>query len=165
MTRSRPLWGARYVDVRTFIDASVGYTKLKLYPTASQPLEDTNTSPHGVTWQVNLSRLISPTQRVTLHASEQVSDAANLFRFNLDQPVPVTQPNALLSSQPFVHREYGAAWRLESARSSLQLGYVASSDHYEITPSSNHDSKDFNGVLHAPAQRGFHLGGGLFGQP
>jgi hypothetical protein len=139
--------GLGYSNARTFIDASLGYAKLKLYPTASQSLEDTNTNPGGVTWSVSLARLISPTQRVALHASRQVSDAANLFRFNLDQPVPVTQQNALLNAEPFVHLEYGVGWRLESARSSLQLAYVASSDTYEITPSANHDSRDFNGFF------------------
>ena len=48
--------GITLTDTRTLIDASVGYTQLKLYPTASQPLEDTNTNPGGISWAVNVSR-------------------------------------------------------------------------------------------------------------
>ena len=139
--------GVTYSDARTFANGSIGYTRLELYPSVSQPLEGINTTPHGVSWMANVSRLISPTQRVSLHGSRQITDSANLFRLNLDQPVPVTGQGQLLNDQPFVHLEYGAAWRVESARSSLQLGYVQASDTYEITPTSNHDSRGFNGFF------------------
>jgi hypothetical protein len=139
--------GVTYTNQRTYFDGSIGYTQLKLYPTEELPLEGTNTSPSGTSWSANLSRLISPTQRVTLHASKQLTDAANLFRLNLDQPVPVTGQNQLLNDQPFTHREYGVSWRVESQRSSLQLGYASYTDRYTITPSSNQDSWQINGIF------------------
>ena len=140
------LLGLTFGDARTAIEASGGYTQLVLFPTPAQT-EITNTSPAGTTWNVSISRLLSPRQRLSLHASKQITDAANLFRFNLDQPTPVTQNNQFLTDQPFTHREYGASWRIEGVRSTLQFSGLVATDRYDNTPASNRDSDILNGFF------------------
>lgn len=98
-------------------------------------------NPGGVTWQVSLSRLISPTQRVSLHALSEVTDAANLFRLNLDQPVPSSGQNLLGNGQPFEYREYGATWTFATGRTTITANLVADSSHYTDTPTEDYSTK------------------------
>ena len=139
--------GFTYGTARTQFNGSFGYTQIELYPQPGQVNEITDTTPAGTTYAVDISHLLTPTQRLTLHVSKQISDAADLFRFNLDQPVPVTQQNRFLTDQPLAHREYGGSWRIEGTRTTLQIGVLASSDRYEITPTANRDGTTLNAFL------------------
>ncbi len=143
------LLGVRFGDARTGLDLAGGYNQAHLegappgtqYPvphgalvglpsfdeaaTTTTPPTSTTPSntqnPSGTTWQASLSRLISPTQRLSLHALQQVTDAANLFRLNLSQPVPGGQQSQLATGQPLTHREYGGTWRYDTGRTALTL--------------------------------------------
>jgi hypothetical protein len=147
------LAGLRVADARTLLELSGGYTKLhEVALTTVQTIRGPrpvpqNQIPSGATWQVQLSRLISPTQRVSLHAVKQVTDAANLFRLSVDQPVPTTVANRIVSGQPFTHREFGATWRIEANRTSLEVNVLDVSERYRATPGSNRDVKDVSALL------------------
>jgi hypothetical protein len=116
---------------------------VELAATDSGASASTN-NPGGVTWQVSLSRLISPTQRVSLHAISEVTDAANLFRLNLDQPVPSNGQNLLGNGQPFVYKEYGATWTFSTGRTTITANLVADSSNYTDTPTEDYSTKQAN---------------------
>jgi len=123
--------GFHFGDSRTYLDASGGYTDLDVGSERAS----------GVNWEVSLSRLISPMQRITLRTLKQFTDAANLFRINLDQPVPGNQPNQIVTGQPFSHEEYGANYRLQGQRTSLEINLGAFTEHYEESPDLNRDAR------------------------
>ena len=114
--------GYRYADARTAFDLSGGYAKLRVGPQTTtvtiiggQTRQVTiDESPSGATYRLELSRLISPTQRVSLHALQQVADAANMFRLNVDGPVVSILPDRIASGDPFTDREFGARLPLSS---------------------------------------------------
>ena len=145
--------GIRFADARTVLELSGGYTKLhEVVLTTVQTIRGPrqlrqNQVPSGANWQVQLSRLISPTQRLSLHAVKQVADAADLFRLNLDQPVVTTVPNRIVSGQPFTDREFGATWRLEANRTALELGVLDVSQRYRARPASDLDAKDVRALF------------------
>ncbi len=110
--------GLKYSDLRTVADVSIGYEKLhtvnlvtvdSIIGVIERPQ---NATPSGTNWKVELSRLITPNQRVSLHARREITDAANLFRLGVDQPVPSTVGNQIVSGTPFTYTSYGASWRL-----------------------------------------------------
>src|SRR5205814_10101140 len=68
---------------------------------------------------------------------KQVSDAANLFRLNLDQPVPAAAADRLTTGDPFTDRELGANWRFVAARTSFTLGYLDIRERHKINPASD----------------------------
>ena len=145
--------GLKFAEARTVLDLSGGYTRLHQVALATvQTLRGPrqlpqNQTPSGATWQVQLSRLISPTQRVSLHAVKQVTDAASLFRLNVDQPVPTTVPNRIVSGQPFTDRQFGATWRFQAQRTSLQIDVLDVSDRYRANPDSDRDVKDVSALF------------------
>src|SRR5882762_401431 len=145
--------GIRVANARTVLDLSGGYTKahevaLATVQTIRGPRAlPQNQTPSGGTWQVELSRLISPRQRVSLRAVKQVAEAANLFRLGVDQPVPTTVSNRLVNGQPFTDREFGATWRFQAQRTSLQIDVLDDSQRYRATPASNRDVKDVNALF------------------
>jgi hypothetical protein len=94
-----------------------------------------------------LSRLISPKQRIAIHALRQVTDAANLFRLNLDQPVPGNQAQTLASGQPFTYTEYGVTWNYDTGRTRFTAGALDFDNKYSLTPQSNHQGKQLNGFV------------------
>ncbi len=134
--------GFRFNNFRTELDASIGYTKLRLHTQNAL----NNTTPGGVNWKVELSRLITPTQRVALHGSKETTDAANLFRLSLDQPVPGNQGNQIVPGQPFTHTDYGLAWRLTGIRSTVDINAISSSDRYTVTPQVNRDARSVSAL-------------------
>ena len=159
------LAGFRFGNARTVFDVAGGYNRANLegsppaaasYPgahaflTGAIPEATTTTSntqnqnPGGSTWQASLSRLISPTMRVSIHALKVVTDAANLFRLNLDQPVPGNQQNQIANGGPLTHREYGGTWTYDTGRTSISLNGLYYSDHYSQTPESDHDARQVN---------------------
>jgi hypothetical protein len=153
---------------RTVLDASIGYTLAHLdavppppfppprihgyafFPMASDvaPAATTSSqndeSPSGVDWHVDLSRLISPRQRLSIHALRQVTDAANLFRLNLDQPVPGNQSQQLATGQPFTYTEFGGNWTYDTGRTRFMVGAIDFTNRYALTPQTNHDGKQLN---------------------
>jgi hypothetical protein len=78
---------------------------------------------------------------------KQVTDAANLFRLNLDQPVPGSAAARLTTGDPFTDRELGANWRFVGARTSLTLGYLDIRERYKIHTASDRNVKDASALL------------------
>jgi hypothetical protein len=97
---------------------------------------------------VNLSRLISPTQRVSLNAISEVTDSANLYRLDLSNPVPgAGQSYQLATGQPFTYRSYGALWSLETGRTRINVGALYFDDEYTQTPEANQKGVQVNAAL------------------
>jgi hypothetical protein len=130
-TQRELLVGYKLSDARTELDLAAGYSWLHV---------GTET-PSGSIWHFLLVRQISPAQRIALRASQVITDAPNLFRLSLDQPVTSTIPYSFTTSQPFTDRQFGADWQLQGARTALQLGFLSVRDRYELTPSSDRDLK------------------------
>jgi hypothetical protein len=151
--QDQALAGLKVAGARTVLELSGGYTKLhEVALTTVQTIRGPrqlpqNQIPSGATWQVELSRLISPTQRVSLHAVKQVTDAANLFRLAVDQPVPTTVSNRIVTGQPFTERQFGATWRIEANRTALEFDVLDVSDRYRATPGFNRDLKGVSALL------------------
>src|SRR5262249_10456416 len=132
--------GFRLGTGRTLMDASAGYTWVNL----DNPEQQTA---NGFTWNVQLSRLLSPTQRLTAHWLSQFTDAANLFRLNLDLPTPVGGQNQIATGSPFRHREVGADWFIEESRTVFNVGALYFTEVYETAPQSNRDVYNIYGLV------------------
>jgi hypothetical protein len=183
------LAGIRFGDARTVFDVAAGYNKAHLNGTppaaATYPIPQphllenvlleavalaaatTTTAeenPSGSTWQASISRLISPTQRLAIHGLKQVSDAANLFRLNLDQPVPGNGQSHLATGQPLTHREYGATWTFDNTRTTMVVNGLYYSDRYSQTPTSDHDSWQVNTLFGRQLNPSFNWDLGLLYQ-
>ncbi len=145
--------GFRLVDARTSLDVAGGYTKL--YTTTLIDVQSIvglvqrpqNQAPSGVTWNLNLSRLIRPTQRVSLTATQQVTDAANLFNLSVNQAVPTTVAYRLNSGEPFTYRTFGAAWRLQETRTTFEIDGNYITQRYSATPSLDVDQRVIGAVF------------------
>ena len=149
--QDQALAGLKVASARTVLDVSGGYTRLHevvLATVATAPGELPQSQvPGGSVWRVELSRQISPSSRLSLHAVKQVTDAANLFRLNLDQPVPAAAADRLTTGDPFTDRELGANWRFVAARTSFTLGYLDIRERYKINPASDRNVKDATALL------------------
>ena len=129
--------GFRYDNARTVLDAEVGYVAGAHQPAARHA----DTKPNGVTWKFDLSRLITPTQRVSLHAGQQVTDAPSLFRLSIDQPTPGGNPYQIATGQPYTHRDYSATWHIEGVRTWVNINALYTTDDYTLTPTDNRKVK------------------------
>ncbi len=119
---------------RTVLDVSGGYSQLRVYDVLvyEQSIigvvesRQTQTTGQGI-WALDLSRLIAPNQRVALTASQQLSDAASYFQVGFDTAVPTVAPPIFAAGNPFIVRSYGADWRVQETRTSLDvaLRYVS----------------------------------------
>jgi hypothetical protein len=119
---------------RTVLDVSGGYAQLRAYDVLvfEQSIigvlesRQTQTIGEGI-WALDLSRLIDPNQRVSLTASQQLVDAATYFQQGFDSPVPTVVPPIFAAGNAFIVRSYGADWRVQEARTTLDvaLRYVS----------------------------------------
>jgi hypothetical protein len=101
----------------------------------------------AVDWGFTLSRLITPSQRVALTASQQLVDPITLFQLGFDSPVPTIVPEQLVVGEPFTNREYGVDWRLQASRTAIDVGVLYASQRYQLMPVYNRDLKDANALL------------------
>jgi len=151
--QDQALVGFKVANARTALDLSGGYTKLHesvlaTVQTIRGPRElPQSQTPGGAVWRAELSRQISPSSRLSLHAVKQVTDAANMLRLNLDQPVATTAAYRLTTGDPFTDRELGATWRFAAARTSFTLGYLDMRERYKIHPASDRNLKDASALL------------------
>jgi hypothetical protein len=135
--------GIKFVDPRTLVDISGGYERLHtsvvtLVPSDVGIIErPENQTPSGANWLANLSRVISPTQRVSLYAQRLITDSATLFGLGLNQAVPNLNGNLLATGQPFTYTIYGASWRFEMNRTTFQVNLSELREEYEYTTGSN----------------------------
>jgi hypothetical protein len=151
--QDQALAGFKVADARTALDLSGGYTKLHesvlaTVQTLRGPRELPQSQvPGGAVWRVELSRQTSPSSRLSLHATKQVTDSANLLRLNLDQPVPTSAAVRLTTGDPFTDRELGATWRFTAARTTFALGYLDIRERYKTHPTSDRNVKDATALL------------------
>ena len=148
-TEEQGTLGYRYADARTVLDVSGGYAKLRVGPQTTtvtviggQTRQETiDESPSGATYQLELSRLISPSQRISFHAVQQVADAANMFRLSLDGPVVSVLPDRIASGDPFTNREFGLDYRFQASRTALDIALLDIQERYKVSPASDRDIK------------------------
>jgi len=136
-TLSQAFAGYRFRNPRTVVGLSGGYARVKIA---------TETSDHPI-YNVSLSRVISPRQRLSLRALQQVTDGAELFRLNLDQPVVGPSPGGLALGQPFVYREFGVSWRFQGARTSFDLAFYDFKDRYIVTTAADSHGKNVSAFV------------------
>jgi len=135
-------------DARTALDISGGYSKVRvedvLVPVHSiigvVEERETQTS-GGLTWNFNLSRLITPSQRVALFGGQQYTDAATALRASFNQPGSGIAPTQLAAGGPFQGRTFGAGWHFEALRTRLDVSVASSRTRYlvisPLTPNTN----------------------------
>jgi hypothetical protein len=138
--------GFRLQGARTNLDVSGGYSRIQVYDvltpvdtilgTVERPETQTFSAP---TWSFSLSRLITPSQRVALYASQQFTDAAAVLRLSFDQPVPTIAPTQLAVGDPFKSRDFGADWRFETPRTSIDVGVLDTRQRYVVSSNDNSD--------------------------
>jgi len=145
--------GYRLGNGRTVFDLSGGYTQLRIYdvlstvegPGGSRETLATETFEEPI-WRVDLSRLITPNQRIALHASQQFTDAAAAFRLGFDQAVPTVSPPLAATSAPLKGREYVLDWRLEAPRTTIYASVVEFQSRYLLNSinANDNDTKTAN---------------------
>jgi hypothetical protein len=91
-------------------------------------------------WKVDLSRIITPSQRVALHASEQFTDAAGSFRLGFDQPVPTVAPAGLAITKPFKLRRYVLDWHFQGTRTTVEVALRETHSRYLLDSANDFDS-------------------------
>jgi hypothetical protein len=154
--------GYRFTDGRTVFDLSGGYSQLRIYdvlgstegPGGSRETRTDENFEEPI-WKADVSRLITPSQRIALHASEQFTDSASALRLSFDQPVPIFTPASFAVSEPFKARVYAVNWRFEAARTTLDVSLSESRNHYLLNsvnvstsvPLTDTDSKSANVTL------------------
>jgi hypothetical protein len=129
--------GYRYVDGRTVMDLSGGYDRFRA----------AGATPASGTYRAQLSRVISPRQRLFLYALRQITDSAALLRLNLDQPVATSAPFQLATGGPMTYRAEGADWRFEAGRTSLDVAVSDISQRFRGDATFNNDVKTADVLL------------------
>jgi hypothetical protein len=98
-------------------------------------------------WTLNLSRLITPSQRLALNVSQQLTDAASYFRLGFDEPVPIVPPPLFATGEPWRQREYMLNWRFQAARTTLDLSVTELQARYLLNSGNSYDTKFANLTL------------------
>jgi hypothetical protein len=144
--------GYKLLDGRTVFDISGGYSQLRVYdvlgtvegPGGTRETLSTEEFEEPV-WKLQLSRLITPTQRLALTASQRFIDAATAFPLSFDQPVPTSAPGQLASGAASLQRHFGADWRIQGRRTSLSISLTKYTTHYLVKTAPNEN--DYNSKL------------------
>jgi hypothetical protein len=148
--------GYKLVNGRTVFDISGGYSRLQVY--------DVLTAVEGVgggresletqkfdepIWAVDISRLITPSQRLALTAAQTFTDFASAFRLGFDQPVPTIAPPQSANSYVFKQRVFAVDWRFQAARTSLDIALADTKQRYLVATAAgyNLDTKSANALL------------------
>jgi hypothetical protein len=140
--------GYKLTDGRTVLDISGGYSQLRVYdvpitvesPSGSRESLETQEF-HSPIWAFNLSRLITPSQRLALTASQLFTDAATAFRLGFNQAVPLTAPQRIANNQPFKQRQFGLNWHFQASRTGLDLTLSESRERYVTTTANDRNAK------------------------
>jgi hypothetical protein len=141
--------GYRLTEGRTVLDLSGGYSQLRVYDVLSTVAGPGGTRETVTTekfdepiWKADLSRLITPSQRLALHASEQFTDSATSFRLGFDQPVPTFAPTVGLAvSNPFKLRRYTLDWHFQATRTTVSVALAETRSRYLLSSDHDYDAK------------------------
>lgn len=140
--------GYRLSNGRTSLDISGGYSKLHVYdvlivsegPFGSRESRQDEEFETPV-WGLDLSRLITPSQRVALHASQQFSDPAQAFRLGFEQSVPTVPPPRLATGEAFKQRSYALTWLFQASRTSFGASLSEYQERYVVTTGNDRNVK------------------------
>ena len=140
--------GYKLSNGRTELDVSGGYSRVKVYdvlttaegPSGSRESRQDEESDTPI-WALDLSRLITPSQRVALTASQQFTDAATAFRLDFNQAVPVAAPQRIASGEAFKQRAFGLNWSFQASRTALVVGISEYRNYYVLTTGNDTNSK------------------------
>ena len=146
--------GYQLTDGRTAFDLSGGYSQLHIYdvlsvvqgPGGSRETLTTEKFDEPI-GRLILSRLITPSQRIALTASQELTDAASSFRLGFDQPVPTVPPSLFATGAPFKQRQYSLDWRFQAARTTLALSLLEWQSRFLLDSVNNYNSKSANATL------------------
>ena len=148
--------GYKLLDGRTVFDISGGYSQLRVYdvlgtvegPGGTRETRSTEEFEEPV-WKIQLSRLITPSQRLGFTAQQQFIDAASAFQLSFDQPAPTIAPQLLANGAGFLQRHFGADWRIEGGRTSLSISVAKFTSHYLVKTANqnDYDEKIANALL------------------
>jgi hypothetical protein len=98
-------------------------------------------------WKLDVSRLITPSQRLALIASQEYTDPAAVFRLGFDQAVPFIAPQRTAIAQAFKQRTFGLNWALQGPRTSLAVGLAAYQERYVLSTVNDRNVKLANVLL------------------
>jgi hypothetical protein len=121
-TMSEGVAGFKYNDTRTVFDASGGINQVRVNDETFR----------GAAWSVNLSRLITPEQRLAFLATQSLTDAVNLFQQNFNQAVPTLTAQRLGSGDPFQNRQFGVTWRFQASRTAFDVSLLDTREKYVL---------------------------------
>jgi hypothetical protein len=152
-SRSDASAGYKLSDGRTELDISGGYSQVRVYDVlttvegiGSRESRQTETFDTPI-WALDLSRLITPSQRVALTASQQFTDAAAAFRLGFDQAVPTFPPQRAASGEAFKQRAVGLNWHFQASRTSFGVGISEFQERYVMTTGNDRNAKLANALL------------------
>ena len=146
--------GYKLSNGRTALDISGGYSRLRVYdvltiaegPGGGRESRQTEEF-DGPIWGLDLSRLITPSQRVSLGASQQFTDPAAAFRTGFDQAVPLIAPTRFVTSEVLKQRQFGLSWAFQASRTSLHVSLSKYQERYVLTTANDRDVKLANALL------------------
>jgi hypothetical protein len=146
--------GYDLTDSRTAFNLSGGYSRVQIYdvlgtvegPGGSRETLGTQTFEEPI-WMLNLSRVITPSQRIALSVSQQLVDVASSFRLGFDQPVPTVPPPLFATDEPFKQRQYLLDWHFQATRTTLNLSLVELQARFLLNSGGSYNSKFANATL------------------
>jgi len=145
--------GYKLSNGRTELDVSGGYAQVRVYDvlTTAEGIGSRETRQteefHSPIWGLDLSRLITPSQRVSLGASQQFTDPAAAFRTGFDQAVPLIAPTRFVTSEVLKQRQFGLSWAFQASRTSLHVSLSKYQERYVLTTANDRDVKLANALL------------------
>ena len=145
--------GYRLSSGRTQLDISGGYSRAHVYDVlveaagaGSRETRETQTFETPI-WRLDVSRLITPSQRLALLASQQFTDPAAAFRLGFDQSVPLFAPQQVAIGQAFRQRTFVLSWTLQGPRTSLEVGLAEYQERYVLSTVNDRNVKLANVLL------------------
>jgi hypothetical protein len=138
---------------RTELDISGGYSRVHVYDVlvegagaGSRETRETQTFESPI-WKLDVSRLITPSQRLALIASQEFTDPAAVFRLGFDSSVPFIAPQQTTVAEAFKQRTVGLNWALQGPRTALEVGLAAYQQRYVLKTVNDRNFKTANVLL------------------
>jgi hypothetical protein len=92
-------------------------------------------------WALDVSRLITPSQRLALIASQRLTDPFAAFRLGFDQSVPFVAPQRTAIGEAFKQRTFGLNWAVQGPRTSLEVLLAEDQERYVLTTVNDRNVK------------------------
>jgi hypothetical protein len=124
---------------RTEFDISGGYSRVRVYDVlveaagaGSRETRETQTFDSPI-WALDVSRLITPSQRLALIAAQRFTDPFAAFRLGFDQSVPFVAPQRTAIGEAFKQRTFGLNWAVQGPRTSLEVLLAEDQERYVLS--------------------------------